>query len=90
MYVTSKVKVSQEKKIYTQWKKETKNEKNEKYEKEKKIWVCVRWTPRFSKSAFKASSLKDPFSFSNHVQSDNEDFLCVSGSLFAICTCPLI
>jgi hypothetical protein len=26
----------------------------------------------------------------DHVQSDNEDFLCASGSLFAICTCPLI
>jgi hypothetical protein len=39
---------------------------------------------------FKASRLKDPYSFSNHVQSDNEDFLCASGSLFAICTCPPI
>jgi hypothetical protein len=27
---------------------------------------------------------------SNHVQSDNEDFVCALGSLFAICTCPLI
>jgi hypothetical protein len=27
---------------------------------------------------------------SNHVQSDNEDFVCASGSLLAICTCPLI
>jgi hypothetical protein len=36
------------------------------------------------------SRLKDPYSFSNHVQSDNEDFLCASGSLFAICTCPPI
>jgi hypothetical protein len=27
---------------------------------------------------------------SNHVQSDNEDFVCASGSLVAICTCPLI
>jgi hypothetical protein len=39
---------------------------------------------------FKASGLKDPFSFSNDVQSDNEDFLCASGSAFAISTCPLI
>jgi hypothetical protein len=39
---------------------------------------------------FKASRLKDPHSFSNHVQSDNEDFLCASGLLFAICTCPPI
>jgi hypothetical protein len=37
-----------------------------------------------------ASRLKDPYSFSNHVQSDNKDFLCASGSLFAICTCPPI
>jgi hypothetical protein len=39
---------------------------------------------------FKASRLKDPNSFSNHVQSGNEDFLCASGSLFAIYTCPPI
>jgi hypothetical protein len=30
---------------------------------------------------FKHSRLKDPHSFSIHVQSDNEDFLCASGSL---------
>jgi hypothetical protein len=30
---------------------------------------------------FKDSRLKGPNSFSNHVQSDNEDFLCASGSL---------
>jgi hypothetical protein len=28
--------------------------------------------------------------FPNHVQSDNEDFVCASGWLFAICTCPPI
>jgi hypothetical protein len=28
--------------------------------------------------------------FSNHMQSDNEDFVCASGSLFAINTCPPI
>jgi hypothetical protein len=39
---------------------------------------------------FKVSRLKDPYSFSNHVQSDKEDFLSASGSLFAICTCPPI
>jgi hypothetical protein len=39
---------------------------------------------------FKVSRLKDPNSFSNHVQSDNEDFFCASGSFFAICTCPPI
>jgi hypothetical protein len=39
---------------------------------------------------FKASRLKDPYSLSNHVQSDNEDLLCASRSCFAICTCPLI
>jgi hypothetical protein len=39
---------------------------------------------------FKDSRLKDPYSFYNHVQSDNEDFLCASGSLFVICTCPPI
>jgi hypothetical protein len=38
----------------------------------------------------KASRLKDPYSFSDHVQSDNEDFLCASGTLFPICTCPPI
>jgi hypothetical protein len=41
--------------IYNEWKKERKKEKNEKYEKEKKN-MCVKWTPPFSKSAFKASS----------------------------------
>jgi hypothetical protein len=39
---------------------------------------------------FKVSRLKDTYSFFNHVQSDNEDFRCASGSLFAICTCPPI
>jgi hypothetical protein len=39
---------------------------------------------------FKVSKLKDPNSFSNHVQSDNEDFFCASGSFFAICTCSPI
>jgi hypothetical protein len=41
--------------IYNEWMKERKKEKNEKYEKEKK-YMYVKWTPRFSKSAFKASS----------------------------------
>jgi hypothetical protein len=31
----------------------------------------------------KASRLKDPYSFSNHVQSDNKDFLCASRSLLS-------
>jgi hypothetical protein len=72
-------------------KKERKKEKNE-----KKIWVCVKikikWTPGSLKCIrkFKASRLKGSYSFFNHVQSDNEDFLCASGSLFAICTCPPI
>jgi hypothetical protein len=30
-------------------KKKERNKEKEKYEKEKKIWVCVKWTPRFSK-----------------------------------------
>jgi hypothetical protein len=54
-----------------------------KWEKKKKIYEYVwyknkiKWTPRFQ-------------GFSNYVQSDNEDFLCASRSLFAICTCPPI
>jgi hypothetical protein len=40
-----------DKKKTNEWKKE----KNEKYEKEKK-YMCVKWTPWSSKSAFKASS----------------------------------
>jgi hypothetical protein len=39
---------------------------------------------------FKASRLKDPYSLSNHVQSDIEDFFCALESLFAIYTCPPI
>jgi hypothetical protein len=73
-------------------KKEIKKEKKEKYEKEKKYEYAWSELPGSLKCIrkFKASRLKDPFSFSNHVQSDNEDFLCASGSPFAICTCPLI
>jgi hypothetical protein len=63
-----------------------KKRKNEKYEK-KKINICP---PLMCIRNFKASRLKDPYSLSNHVQSNNEDFLCASGSLFAICTCPPI
>jgi hypothetical protein len=72
-------------------KKENENEKErkkEKYEKKEKIselpdsLKCIR--------NFKASRLKIHTQFSNHVQSDNEDFLYASGSFFAFCTCPLI
>jgi hypothetical protein len=53
----------------------------------------IKWTPRFSKmyqefQGFKIKKIQTHFS--NHVQSDNEDFLCASGSLFAIYTCPPI
>jgi hypothetical protein len=60
-------------------KKERKKERKRKMRKKEKIWVCIKikWTPQFSKCIrkFEASRLKDPYSFSNHVQSDNEDFL---------------
>jgi hypothetical protein len=51
MHGTSKVKVSQEKNEWMKKReKERKKEKKEIYEKKKeKIWVCVKWTPRFSK-----------------------------------------
>jgi hypothetical protein len=50
----------------------------------------INWTPRSSKVhlEFQGFKIKNTQThFSNHVQSDNEDFLCASGSLFAICTC---
>jgi hypothetical protein len=67
----------------------------EEKKKRKNMSMCKnkkKWTPDSLKCIrnFKASRLKDPYSFSNHVQSDNSDFLCASGSLFAICTCPPI
>jgi hypothetical protein len=59
------------------------------------IWVYknkIKWTPRFSKvlGITKVSRFKIQTHLLNHVQSDNKDFLCASGSLFAICTCPPI
>jgi hypothetical protein len=38
----------------------------------------------------KVSKSKIQTHLSNHVQSDNKDFFCASGSLFAIYTCPRI
>jgi hypothetical protein len=38
----------------------------------------------------KVSKFKIQTHLPNHVESDNEDFLCASGSLFVICTCPPI
>jgi hypothetical protein len=66
------------------------------YEKKEKNMSCVKIKlselPVSLKCIrnLKASRLKDSYSFSNHVQSDNEDFLCASGSLFAFCTFPPI
>jgi chromosomal replication initiation ATPase DnaA len=67
-------------------KKKMRKRKKEKRKKNKK---CMSKN-KISELPSIASRLKDPYSFSNHVQSDNEDFLCASGSLFAICTCPPI
>jgi hypothetical protein len=76
--------------------------KREKYEKKKKyIGVRVKIKIKIKMKSelpgslkcirnLKASRLKDSYSLSNHVQSDNGDFLCASGSLFAICTCSPI
>jgi ferritin len=59
------------------WIKERKKETNEK---KKKIYEYVKKSelPGSLKCIrkFKASRLKDPYSFSNHVESDNKDFLC--------------
>jgi hypothetical protein len=41
-------------------------------------------------NALGISKVKIQTHLSNHVQYDNEDFHCASGSLFAICTCPPI
>jgi hypothetical protein len=83
-----------------------KNEKEKERKKKKKrkiyvwkkgkniwVWVKIKWAPRFSKvhwefQGFKIKKIQTHFS--NHVKSDKEDFLCVSGSLFAIFTCPPI
>jgi hypothetical protein len=77
--------------------KEKERKKKNMYEKRKRKKKCVSMNkiselPGSLKCIrnFKASRLKDPNSFPNHVQSDNEDFLCASGSLFVICTCPPI
>jgi hypothetical protein len=63
MYGTSKVKVSQEKKWMNERKKERKEgrkkerKEGEIWEKEK-IWVCVKWTPLFSKVHEEIQSIK--------------------------------
>jgi hypothetical protein len=57
--------------------------KGKKYNKAPRISSYI-W--RFQKD-FK---IKTHTHLSNHVQSDNEDFVCASGSLFVICTCSLI
>jgi hypothetical protein len=53
--------------------KKERKKKKEKYEKEKKYEYAQSELPGSLKCIrkFKASRLKDPFSFSNHVQSDN-------------------
>jgi hypothetical protein len=81
-------------------KKSEKKEKNEyeekKRDKEKYVWEkkkIIKVNSPILWSALgisKVSRFKIQTHFSNHVQSDNEDFLCASGSLFAICTCPPI
>jgi hypothetical protein len=72
-----------------------KGDKENRYEKRKKRVYKnkIKWTPRFSKSALgisKVSRFQIQTHLSNHVQFDNEDLLCASGSLFAICTWPPI
>jgi hypothetical protein len=50
-------------------------------------------TPRFFGYIWKFQmdfKIKTHTHLSNHVQSYNKDFICASGSLFAICTCPPI
>jgi hypothetical protein len=86
------------------WERERKKKKKNEYKEKKKIYVWekekiwvrvknkIKWAPRSLKCIrnFKDFKIKIQNHFSNHVQSDNEDFLCASRSLFAICTCPPI
>jgi hypothetical protein len=64
--------------------KKTKKKNNKKESNNNLLWFssCLR--------IFQGLQDQDPYSFSNHVQSDNEDFIGASGSFFAICTCPPI
>jgi FPC/CPF motif-containing protein YcgG len=66
------------------------NEEKKKNKSEEKIYNKA---PRFSSCIWKFQKdfkIKTHTHLSNHVQSDNKDFVCASGSLFAICTCPTI
>jgi hypothetical protein len=84
-------------KIKKWWKKKEYKEKRDKeknmYEKRKiniyvSLWKSELPSSLRSLGISKVSRLKIQTHLSNHVQSDNEDFLCSSRSLFAICTCP--
>jgi hypothetical protein len=77
--------------IYIYKKKKRYDEKRKKRKKsEEKIYNKAS---RFSSYIWKFQKdfkIKTHTHLSDHVQSDNEDFVCASGSLFAICTCPPI
>jgi hypothetical protein len=72
------------KKRYDEKKKKRKNKSEEKMYNKATQFSSYIW--KFQKD-FK---IKTHTHFSNHMQSDNEDFVCASGSLFAINTCPPI
>jgi hypothetical protein len=67
--------------------------KGRKEKRVKTINYIYNKAPQFSSYIWKFQKdfkIKIHTHLSNHVQSDNEDFVCASGSLFSICTCPPI
>jgi hypothetical protein len=59
---------------------------------ERKKIIIINKAPRLSRciGSLKRIQDQDPYSSFQPCASDNEDFVYASGSLFAICTCPLI
>jgi hypothetical protein len=72
--------------------KERERERERKYLWEKDMSKKIRWTSRFSNCIrnLKSFKIKIQIHLPDHVQYDNEDFLCASGSLFVTCTCQPI
>jgi hypothetical protein len=66
--------------------------KTKKKERERRRNVYTRKLPESidALGVSRGFKIKTHTHLSNHVQSDNKDFVCASGSLFIIFTCPLI
>jgi ABC-type branched-subunit amino acid transport system substrate-binding protein len=70
-------------------KKKRKKEENKKRKGKNRV-IIISPGSLDAKGFSKDFKIKTHTHFSNHVQSDNEDFVGASGSFFAICTCPPI